>query len=302
MANIVLHRFYWSFKPVDPDADDERWERVHEFNARLVERNVRILRGFWVKVGQYMSSRGDVMPAAWVRELSKLQDAMPKRSGHEVRADIEAELGCPLDTVFTDFEDVALASASIAQVHRATLKTGQQVVCKVQHRNIQTIMKHDLQNLFVIVDWVAYFDPSYDFRPVLDEWSKVAVKELDFRNEMLSSERVRANMADAKLDVIVPAMFKKYCTERLLTMEFAKGFKVTDSELLDAHGIDREALMRRICQAFAHQVYVQGFFNCDPHPGNLLIQVGEDGTARPVLLDYGMCRELNDEKRIAFAR
>lgn len=152
------------------------------------------------------------------------------------------------------------------------------------------MMKQDLNNLFVIVDWyshrdvwdalrctaimtsprpdsshpsarVAYFEPSYDFRPVLDEWSKVAIKELDFRNEYSNSERIRTCLQQAGLDVVVPAMVPELCTETVLVMDYAEGFKVTDTEKLDQHGIDREALIRRICQAFAIQVYVAGFFN-----------------------------------------
>lgn len=124
---------------------------------------------------------------------------------------------------------------------------------------------------------------------------------MDFNNEAANSERVRRDMEASGLDVVVPRIHQQYTTERVIVMEFCPGFKVTDSEQLDAHGVDREALLRRICQAFAYQVYVNGFFNCDPHPGNILVQV-ENGHARPVLLDYGMCRELTDEKRLAFAQ
>lgn len=108
---------------------------------------------------------------------------------------------------------------------------------------------------------MAYFEPDYDFRPVLQEWSKVAIKELDFRNELDNSERVRLNLAQTAVRVIVPKMVPELCTKDCLVMEFAEGFKVTDTEKLDAHGIDREKLIRRICQAFAHQLYVYGFFN-----------------------------------------
>jgi aarF domain-containing kinase len=162
-------------------------------------------------------------------------------------------------------------------------------------------MRQDLRDLFVIVDWVAYFEPQYNFLPVLDEWSKVAERELDFNNETANSERVRQDMAAAGLDVVVPKIHADYSSERVIVMDFAKGFKVTDQDMLDAHNVDREALLRRICQAFAYQLYVNGFFNCDPHPGNILVQV-ENGIARPVLLDYGMCRELQDDKRLAFAQ
>lgn len=114
---------------------------------------------------------------------------------------------------------------------------------------------------------VAYFEPEYDFTPVLEEWSKVAIRELDFKNEVENMTRIRENLLNTKLEVIVPQVEGNLYSNRVIVMEFCEGFKVTDTDLLDMYGIEREALLKRICQAYAHQVYIDGYFNCDPHPG-----------------------------------
>eukprot|EP00049_Salpingoeca_infusionum_P025915 m.22581 g.22581 ORF g.22581 m.22581 type:complete len:1649 (+) comp8401_c0_seq2:477-5423(+) len=303
-AIIVAGRIYGAklLDKVIKDGSDSRWSWVNAQNAKQVRILTQELCGFWVKVGQYLSSRGDVMPQEWVNELRVLQDTMPFQPFEDVKQTVENELGRPLSEVFSFVDKEPLAAASIAQVHIAHLKQdNKKVVIKVQHRNIDVIMNVDLRNLLSIVKWIAYFEPEMDFRPVLDEWSKVAIRELDFTNEAANMTRVRNNLLTSDLDVIVPELVTDLHTSKVLVMEYCQGFKVTDTEKLDAHGIDREALMRLISQAYAHQLYLDGFFNCDPHPGNILIQV-KDGKAIPVLLDYGMCRELPRNKRRAFAR
>jgi len=147
--------------PLDDEKDNIRWGHGHRRWARAVLSVAQDLRGWWVKVGQYMSTRGDVMPSEWVQELRVLQDSNPTDSSGAVEVTIEQELGAPIAELFSSFSSTPLASASIAQVHRATLRaTGQQVVVKVQHRNIDAIMKQDLVNLSAIVRWIAYYEPT----------------------------------------------------------------------------------------------------------------------------------------------
>ena len=146
---------------MDEAQDEIRWGHGHRKWAKSVLLVAQDLRGWWVKVGQYMSTRGDVMPAEWVEELRALQDSNPTDSSGAVERAVEQELGAPLEQIFSSFSSIALASASIAQVHRATLaSTGQEVVVKVQHNNIGIIMQQDLVNLRAIVRWVAYFEPT----------------------------------------------------------------------------------------------------------------------------------------------
>ena len=190
------------------------------------------LKGFWVKVGQYLSSRADIMPPEWVDVLAELQDSMPPHPLEEVQSCIESELGRSCDELFSRFEDRALATASIAQVHRATLReSGLQVAVKVQHRGIKEIMTRDLKDLGVIVRAVARWEPDMDFRPVIDAWSEASQRELDFKIEADMTMQVRSNLEEAGVDVIVPKVYTEFSSTRVLMLEFIEGFKVSSVSL-----------------------------------------------------------------------
>lgn len=286
--------------------ENEVWDAAHERLAVRALHMIQDLRGFWVKAGQYMSSRSDVTPRVWVKHLSKLQDSLPPVPSAQVERRVQQEFGKAVDELFDDWDREPLATASIAQVHVAWMKgTGQRVAVKVQHDGIGVLMKQDMINTESIMSWVAYFEPEMDFKPVIDEWAKVAMKELNFLNEAVNQRTVSANLRKAGVEVIIPEIVQQngadLVSEGAMVMEFCEGFKVTDTAQLDAHGVDREALMHRICQAYANQVYVNGYFNADPHPGNILVQV-RNGHAIPVLLDFGMTKVLDDKTRLAFAQ
>ncbi|XP_062098421.1 uncharacterized protein LOC133804281 isoform X3 [Humulus lupulus] len=170
------------------------WGRAHERNAKRVLNLIVELEGLWVKLGQYLSTRADVLPGAYIALLKQLQDSLPPRPIEEVCRTIEKELGKPMDDLFSDFVKVPLATASIAQVHRATLLDGEEVVVKVQHEGIKAIILEDLKNAKAIVDWIAWAEPQYDFNPMIDEWCKEAPKELDFNLEAENTKTVSKNL------------------------------------------------------------------------------------------------------------
>eukprot|EP00038_Savillea_parva_P001494 m.104335 g.104335 ORF g.104335 m.104335 type:complete len:1732 (-) comp10523_c0_seq1:284-5479(-) len=285
--------------------NEAEWNKVHDRLAQMVLAEIVYLKGFWVKAGQYLSSRADILPGPWVAHLSQLQDELPAASVDELKETIEEELGHSCDSLFALFDSEPLGTASIAQVHRAVLRAnGDEVVVKVQHRGINALMRQDLINMERIVSWVAYAEPDFDFKPIMNEWAKVAIDELDFKAEAANQKQVAANLARTNIGVKVPALTVlngvELVSSKVIVMEYCHGFKVTDAEKMEEHRVDREALMRRICQAYAAQVYVDGLFNCDPHPGNILVSVS-DGAATPVLLDFGMTKRLEPERRQAFA-
>lgn len=145
------------------------WERTHDRNSKRILHMISSLKGLWVKAGQYLSTRADVLPAAYIRRLRILQDSLPPRPPAEVRRTVEKELGKPVGELFSSFDDTPLATASIAQVHRATTKDGFDVVVKVQHPGIREIILQDLQNARTVVNWIAWAEPQYNFGPVLEE-------------------------------------------------------------------------------------------------------------------------------------
>lgn len=279
---------------------DAMYERAHMTYAPLLYRTIVYLQGFWIKVGQYLSSRTDVVPEVWSRELKKLQDSVPFDSMEIVGKIVEEELGDSISNLFGTFNSIPLAAASIAQVHEAQLKDGRRVVVKIQHPYVSRLMPQDFVNLGRIMSWVKALDSKFDFKPVLDEWSKETLKELDFRHEHENMQRVIQNFKNAKMtDVLIPTPISNMITQRVLVMTFMEGFKVTDTEQLDKYGIDRMALLRKIVQAYGQQIYLDGFFNGDPHPGNIMVQV-IGNQAYPVLLDFGLTKELPPNIRCAF--
>ncbi|KAI8547718.1 hypothetical protein RHMOL_Rhmol07G0217500 [Rhododendron molle] len=284
------------------------WERLHERNAKRVLSLMIELEGLWVKLGQYLSTRADVLPNAYITLLKQLQDSLPPRPVDEVCQTIEKELGQSMDDLFLDFVKAPLATASIAQVHRATLHNGQEVVVKVQHQGVKTIILEDLKNAKSIVDWIAWAEPHYDFSPMIDEWCKEAPKELDFNHEAENTRTVfrnlgcKGNCNDRNpancVDVLIPEVIQS--TERLLVLEYMDGIRLNDTESLEAFGVDKQKLVEEITRAYAHQIYVDGFFNGDPHPGNFL--VSKQAPHRPILLDFGLTKLLSSPMKQALAK
>jgi predicted unusual protein kinase regulating ubiquinone biosynthesis (AarF/ABC1/UbiB family) len=217
-----------------------------------------------------------------------------------VQRTIERSLGGPLDAHFSSVNRVPLAAASIASVYEAILPSGQHVVIKVRRPNIARLMPEDFHHLAVVMRFVAWLNPDYDFRPVVEEWSREALRELDFVHEAKNMQRVRENLAQLNVQVIIPRTVANMVQAEVLVMEFAHGFKITNLEKLNEYGVDRHALVRRVAQALAAQIYYFGLFNGDSHSGNFLVQI-HNGHAIPVLLDFGLTKELSGEMKRAFA-
>ena len=228
----------------DPDSDDHpeivrRWDAVHTRNAKILLESIQHLEGFWVKVGQYLSTRADILPPIYLQTLSVLQDSMPPRSWEDTLRTIQEEFGEDASSLMQRFESIdphPLSTASLAQVHRATLKEGvrpvagndpdpdpggaqsiREVVIKVQHRGVAQLMLQDMDNLAVILNLLSMTDPDLDFNPVIKEYNKEVRKELDFRTEAQNMVEIRNLLLKADIDVVVP----EFCfgTERVLVME-----------------------------------------------------------------------------------
>ncbi|WCJ30547.1 ABC1 family protein [Euphorbia peplus] len=300
----VQQRHKWTLKTKRPDL----WEKAHQRNARRVLNLMLELEGLWVKLGQYLSTRADVLPPAFISLLKQLQDSLPPRPFQEVSQTIQNQLGKSMDHLFTDFDKTPLATASIAQVHRATLINGKEVVVKVQHEGIKTIILEDLKNSKAIVDWIAWAEPQYDFNPMIDEWCKEAPKELDFNTEAENTRTVSINLgcrnkkddtrsAD-QVDVLIPEVIQS--TEKVLILEYMDGIRLNDHDSLEAYGVDRQHIIEEITRAYAHQIYIDGFFNGDPHPGNFL--VSKEPPNRPILLDFGLTKKVSNSMKQALAK
>ena len=234
------------------------WSQVHERNAVRLTMQIKRLRGFWVKVGQYLSSRADVMPVEYLRELASLTDSMPARPYEEIQSTLAEELSAEELQQIVFIDPNALSTASLAQVHRARLIDGQEVVLKVQHRGVASLMLQDMENLKLILNMLAWSDPDLDYGPVIREWTQETTKELDFRKESDNMNDVRILLEENAVQAIIPKVIPGLVKERVLVMEFCEGFPVRDLDKMDEYRVDRRLLLERICSAWAVQMHVGG--------------------------------------------
>jgi predicted unusual protein kinase regulating ubiquinone biosynthesis (AarF/ABC1/UbiB family) len=270
----------------DPDARD--LSAIHERNAEQIFETAVSLRGLLIKMCQVIGTRSDFFPPAYVSILSKAQDRVPPREFEEIRAVVEEDFGKPLDALFSDFEPVPVAAASLAQVHAARLLDGTRVAVKIQYPDIEEIVVTDLAATRRICRIYERFDPQpIELLPLLDEMQKHLALELDFRREVQNADRIRGLFADDP-SVVIPEIHHDMSTRRVITMEFVSGIKVTDIEELRASGIDPRRVVNGLMSIYNRMILGFGFFQADPHPGNIFIGKGP----RFILMDFGLAKQL----------
>jgi predicted unusual protein kinase regulating ubiquinone biosynthesis (AarF/ABC1/UbiB family) len=244
----------------------------------------------FIKIGQSLSTRVDILPPIYTQALQQLQDRVPAFDLDTAIAIIEAELGAPLDRIFAAFDPVPLAAASLGQVHRARLRTGQDVVIKIQRPGLQRLFDLDFQ---AIESWLKSIDRllpwvrGYDLVAVHREFFGLLYREIDYNNEGQNADRFRANFQQNKL-VTSPHIFWDYTTSKVLTMSYLPGIKIDNKVALEAAGFNLKKINQIGICCYLKQLLVDGFFQADPHPGNMAITA--DG--RLAIYDFGMMAEL----------
>lgn len=249
----------------------------------------------FIKLGQLLSTRSDLVPAGYLRELSKLQDSAPPVPPATISDLVEQELGARPDEIFARFETQPLASASIGQAHLATLQDGTEVVVKVRRPQVNAVIETDLEILQNLANrasrrWEAA--ANYNLPGLVSDFAVSLRRELDYLSEGRNAERFATDFA-ADPDVHIPRVFWATTTSRVLTLERIVGIKVDDVDGLDRARVDRRALATKAAGAAVRMVFEHGFFHADPHPGNLFIE--PDG--RIGLIDFGMVGEVDDGLR-----
>ena len=251
------------------------------------------LGGTLIKAAQFASSRPDLLPAPYIQELSKLQDRVPPRPWPVIRRALERELGRDPKEVFRAIEPRPIAAASIAQVHRAYLRDGRAVALKVQYPGIPELVETDLGALETVFSGLSAVEPNVRLQPIADYLRWTLPMELDFVREAGAIRSLREALRDRD-DVLIPGVVEGLTTERLLVMDLMEGHKITDREALVSAGIDPGDVAKLLNDVYADQLYNRHYLHADPHPGNLLVQPGEDGP-RLVLLDHGLTLGLEPE-------
>ncbi len=249
----------------------------------------------FVKLGQILSTRSDLIPPEYQEELAKLQDDVKAVPSETITDLVVSEIGRPIDQVFSSFDLEPLAAASIGQVHLATLIDGTEVVVKVRRPGVVEQVEIDLDVLHHIANSASRFSrfsDRYDLIEVVEEFSNTLMEELDYRNEARNAERIAKNFAGDQ-SIHIPRIFWEATTSGMITMSRITGIKVTDSEGLDAAGVDRQALANRSANIILKMIFEDGLFHSDPHPGNFFIE----GNGRIGLIDYGQVGILDDRTR-----
>ena len=292
-AAVVFGSYRWHAllaRQLSPAAAAVEREAVDRRSAERAARLCVELRGAMLKIGQFASTRRDLLPPAWTEALARLQDSVPPVPFDAIRARVEAELGAPLDDLFASFEEAPIAAASLAQVHGAVLPDGTRVAVKVQVPGVEELVDGDLHLLSLLA---GAFGDQLDLASIAREVGRSVREELDYA---LEAERTRRMQGDLAADpaVHVPRVIDGMSTSRVLVLERIDGVRLT--EHLDATGGDPRVLAAMV-RTYAAQILALGRFQADPHPGNFLVE--PDG--RLALLDFGAIETLSEEERRGYA-
>ena len=258
--------------------------------AKWLVKNLLQLGPTFIKIGQSLSTRADLIPLEYIQELSQLQDNVPPFSTDEAIAVIEGELGKPVYDLFDDFEIEPLASASLGQVHRAKLYTGKEVVVKVQRPGLEKIFNLDFEVVNRLIRILTRFFKSfkkYNLEAVHEEFFEILFREIDYVHEGKNAERFRTNFRGYS-QIKVPKIHCKYSTKKILTLEYLPGIKVDDRAALEANNINLDNIIKLGICSYLKQLLIDGFFQSDPHPGNMAVsQRGE-----LIFYDFGTMAEV----------
>lgn len=302
---IVIKLFidiFWAFyslrfKKLGHKADwvVARREQLYVSQARYFRVTAVKLGGLLIKLGQFLSTRVDILPQASIKELTGLQDEVAEVPFEEIRLLAEAELEQPLEQVFVDFDHQPLASASLGQVHKACLQDGRKVAVKIQRPGIDELVNIDLKSMHKVVNFIKLatdWQRFIDLDAIYQEFADTIREELDYIQEGYNAETIAAN-SQADDMFAAPTIYWDYTTRRVLTMEFMEGIKITEYDRIVAAGLDRQELAARLLGIYVRQILVDGFYHADPHPGNLFVTA--EGVI--IMVDFGMVGAVSAEMR-----
>ncbi|NER89107.1 AarF/ABC1/UbiB kinase family protein [Moorena sp. SIO3A2] len=292
-------RIVWGFGSFVFSLKLDQWGKRTEQNklkrATQLRKLLTNLGPSFIKVGQALSTRPDLIRQDFLDELIKLQDQLPPFDNAIALSQIEQELGRSIQTLFSQISPKPVAAASLGQVYRAKLHTGEEVAVKVQRPNLRPILTLDLYLMRWAASWLAPWLPlnlGHDLTLIVDEFGTKLFEEINYLNEGRNAERFALNFQDDPT-VKVPAIYWRYSSLRVLTLEWIDGFKLTDTERIEALGLDRATLIKTGVTSGLRQLLEHGFFHADPHPGNLFALA--DG--RMGYIDFGMMDQLDQDTK-----
>lgn len=268
-----------------------RWERI-----RMIAEE---LGPTFVKFAQVLSIRPDLLPQPLIEQLEKLQDRVPPFPFSEVRNIIKLETGNELEDLFDDFQETVLASASIGQVHRARLKSGEEVVVKIQRPGVTDMVERDISILKEVVNMADRYlkkQGMLNAMEIVKTFERTMLKELDYNNEARNIEQFR-NFYKNHRNFYIPKVYRNISTDKMLVIEYAKGCKINDVKQIREWGLDPKKIAENGINIYLTQIFEYGYFHADPHPGNVFVR--QDGVI--CLIDFGMVGRLMTRDKYSFA-
>ncbi|UCZ54251.1 AarF/ABC1/UbiB kinase family protein [Bacillus shivajii] len=274
----------------------ESWEELLRKQASEYRDKSLHLEGLMIKVGQFLSTRADILPEAFLEELADLIDQVPPVPAHISKSVLKKEWGRDIDDYLSHISEKPYASASIGEVYKGTLHNGQEVAIKIQRHNIDKIIKTDFKALRIVL-WITRkftsFGKQADTKALYKEMVRTIGNELNYYKELKNANYFRQRFQNDP-NIYIPQFYEEYSTKRVLVMEWIDAHKVTDITFLKKNQIDREQLAKQTFHFFVEQLLDHGMFHADPHPGNILVT--KDGTL--IILDFGMVGNVNREDSI----
>lgn len=293
MTNIayILFSFKHSFRNVE-HGTPEYESAFHEVNERLANRAYHVvtrLGGYYVKFGQAMSTMQDIVPEEWLSVMKQCQDKCVPVPFSKLSRVIREDMGVDESELFAEISETPIGAASLAQVHKGRLKTGEEVAIKIQYPHIRKYTIQDLKNLHLVTVVVNYLFPSVDFRWYVDRFQGIVIEEIDFCYEAQNTIECKEFFKNQDY-VYVPCVYEKYSSNRILVMEYVDGIKGNDFETMKKEHISSRKVCQMYVHAFSDMMFSGDFLHVDPHPGNLLIRRNSkvEGGLELVLLDHGM--------------
>jgi predicted unusual protein kinase regulating ubiquinone biosynthesis (AarF/ABC1/UbiB family) len=312
LVGVFLHAFWWDIVLRQPGLRSlrqpplPRWQEI----ARRYRLLAIDLGGVLIKLGQFLSTRVDVLPHEITQALSGLQDEVPPAAVEKIKAAVETDLGRPISNLFVKFDEEPVGSASLAQVHSAVLADGERIVVKVLRPGIEVLVETDLTAIALAARWLKLWKPvrrRVDLDRMVEEFARTTRAELDLEAEGRNAERIAADFDDDP-QVYFPMIHWGFSGSRTLTLEDVSFIKIADHDGLSRAGIDRAAVARKLYQTYMRQIFVTNYIHADPHPGNIFVrpltaneaEAAEGGVPfQLVFVDFGMMAEVPERLRSA---
>lgn len=283
---IHLKSRWYSRSWVEARLDEFFVEKAHHFSVTALQ-----LGGLLIKLGQFISTRVDILPQRAIHELAKLQDEVQPEAFSNIKKVIEEEFKRPLGEIFSYFEENPVAAASLGQVYRGKISDGEILAIKVMRPGIENLVRIDLLALRRFIDLIkllSNWDEVVQFDAIYQEFEEVVWQELDYLREAKNAETIAKNNT-RDLGLVTPKIYWEYSRKRVLTMEYLEGIKISDFKALDLAELNRKEISRRLVNIYIKQILVDGFYHADPHPGNLFV----DQNANIMMVDFGMVGEVS---------